>query len=461
MAIQQTSFVLKVLSGINTGASVRLKTGSLVIGRAMTSDIILHDENIADQHVQLLITSAGITLQPLARPVFVGGAEVTDASIDLLPYQSVKLGNVDFLVTDSRVAPPQAKHKSADVAVNLKGVDASGVMATARVEQPKKSARAARPSSVQKTGGRVWLLLLGLSLLLLANALYWTPQFKHLLESLGMRESGEQQAANLMQDLGKQDFKLVKEADGSVSLSGYTNTVLERNELMSKIQSAGIKANLHIWAQDEMANNANMIARAMGQSALHFKSGSTDGVLVAQGFVSKTADWERVKATILNDVGGIRSISEGEFQTMDGYLASFVQFIEKKGLSSRINATTDGKSVIVNGELTQPEIKKLKGFLNEFNKLQDEGPAVVLKVSDVRDRIKLSIRSVSVGQVPFMVSKDGKKYMEGSTLGDKYFVKSIQSDHVILTNNGIDIPFYYGIEKGRNNDAANRAEPQK
>ena len=45
MAIQQTSFVLKVLSGINTGASVRLKTGSLVIGRAMTSDIILHDEN--------------------------------------------------------------------------------------------------------------------------------------------------------------------------------------------------------------------------------------------------------------------------------------------------------------------------------------------------------------------------------------------------------------------------------
>jgi type III secretion system YscD/HrpQ family protein len=248
--------------------------------------------------------------------------------------------------------------------------------------------------------------------------------------------------------LGKQDFTLVNEADGSVSLSGYTNTVLERNDLMSRMQSAGIKANLHIWSQDEMAESAAMIARAMGQPALHFKSGDTDGVLVAQGFVSKSADWERVKATILSDVGGIRSIGEGEFQTMDGYLASFVQFIQKKGLSSRIHATTDGKSVIVNGELTQPEIEQLKGFRKEFIDLQGEGPAIVLKVTDVRDRIKLSIRSVSVGEVPFMVAKDGKKYMEGSALGEKYFVKSIKPDHVVLTNNGIDIPFYYGIEKG-------------
>ena len=99
-----------------------------------------------------------------------------------------------------------------------------------------------------------------------------------------MRDSGEQQAAHLMQELGKQDFKLVNEADGSVSLSGYTSTVLERNDLMSRIQNAGIKANLHIWSQDEMADSASMIARAMGQPSLRFKSGDTNGVLVAQGF---------------------------------------------------------------------------------------------------------------------------------------------------------------------------------
>ena len=103
----------------------------------------------------------------------------------------------------------------------------------------------------------------------------------------------------------------------------------------------------------------------------------------------------------------------------------------------------------------------MKGLRQEFIDARGEGPAIDLRVTDIRDRIVLAIRSVSVGKVPFLVAKDGKKYMEGSALGEKYFVKAIKPDHVVLTNNGIDIPFYYGIDKGRKDDAANRAESQK
>ncbi|WP_374212393.1 SctD/MshK family protein [Thiothrix subterranea] len=146
---------------------------------------------------------------------------------------------------------------------------------------------------------------------------------------------------------------------------------------------------------------------------------------------------------------------------MAGRLSSvFCAVHREKGLSSRITATTDGKSVIVNGELTQSEIQKLTGLRQEFIEIQGDGPAIVLNVTDIRDRITLAIRSVSVGKIPFLVAKDGKKYMEGSALGEKYFVKSIKSDHVVLTNNGMEIPFYYGIDKGRN-DANSRTESQK
>lgn len=459
MASQHTSFILKVLSGINSGASVRLRTGSVVIGRSMTSDIILHDDNIADQHIQLLITPGSITLQPLARPVFVEAQEIAAESIELAPYQTVKLGNVEFLVADSRVSAPRTQAQKSPEINATKRATAAGTKSNDRSPQVKKSS-AAKSSANKGMSGKVWLLL-GVGLLLLANLIYWAPQFNRFLEMLGLRDSGEQQAAGLLKTLGEQDFNLVNEADGSVSLRGYTDTVEERNAIMGKIQDAGIKANVYVWAQDEMANSANMIARAMGQPGISFKPGATEGILVAQGFVTKNADWERVKTTILNDIGGIRTVGEADFQSLDGYLASFVQFIEKKGLSSRITATTDGKSVIVNGELTQSEIQKLTGLRQEFIGIQGDGPAIVLNVTDIRDRITLAIRSVSVGKVPFLVAKDGKKYMEGSALGEKYFVKSIKPDHVVLTNNGIDIPFYYGIDKGRDNDAANRAEPQK
>lgn len=461
MAVQHTSFVLKVLNGFNAGAVVRLKTGSLLIGSSMNSDIILHDENIADQHIQLLITPAGITLQPLARPVFVAGAEVTAESVELQPYQTVRLGNVELQVADSRVAAPAAAAGSKpSAAANPQRPAASGKTSTP--PPSGKQAKAAGKAASQRKGwsGKTWLAL-GLGLLLLANLIYWAPQVNRWLEKLGVRDSAEQQAATLLQQLGEQDFKLVTEADGSLSLSGYTGTALERNELMGKIRDAGIKANLHLWSRQDMVDSANMITRALGEPGIKVKAGTADGELLAQGFVSTNAAWERIRASLLNDVAGLRAIAESEFQSMDGYLAAFVQFIQKKGLSSRIEATTDGKSVIVKGELTQPEIEQLKGLRQEFIDAGGEGPAIDLRVTDIRDRIVLAIRSVSVGKVPFLVAKDGKKYMEGSALGEKYFVKAIKPDHVVLTNNGIDIPFYYGIDKGRKDDAANRAEPQK
>lgn len=458
MVTQHTSFILKVLSGINKGASVRLRTGSVVIGRSMTSDIILHDDNIADQHIQLLITPSSITLQPLARPVLIETQEIIAESVELAPYQTVKLGNVAFWITDNRVpAPRTTAEKSSEINTAKRTADAKG---NSHVPPQSKQPSVAKVSTAKSISNKAWLLL-GVGLLLLANLIYWTPQFNHFLETLGLRDSGEQQAVSLLKTLGEQDFNLVHELDGSVSLRGYTNTVEERNAIMGKLQDAGIKANVYIWAQDEMANSANMIARAMGQPSVSFKPGATEGILVAQGFATKNADWERVKTAILNDIGGIRSIGEADFHSLDSYLAAFVQFIEKKGLSSRIEATTDGKNVIVNGELTQSEIETLKSLQQEFVNTQGGGPAIVLNVTDVRDRITLSIRSVSVGKVPFLVAKDGKKYMEGSALSEKYFIKSIQSDHVVLTNNGMDIPFYYGIDKRRVDNAANRAESQK
>lgn len=447
MAVQHTAFVLKVLNGFNAGATVRLKTGSVVIGCSMNSDIILHDEHIADQHVQLLITPASITLQPLARPVYLDGAEVRAESVELRPYQRIRLGNVELSIADSRIPAPASKQRA----------EQSVAETTAKTQQGATNTQASTHMPLHKAshglGGKFWLMT-GLGVLLLANVLYWSPQFNPFLQQLGLRDSAEQQAAQLLQQLG-QDFSVVKAPDGSLTLSGYTETAVERDAIMGQLQQAGINANIRLWSRQEMVNAANMISKAMGEPGVVIKAGSSDGELIAQGFVSSSAAWERVQASIRNDVAGIRSLRDGELQSMDSYLSAFVQFIEKKGLSSRVQATTDGKRVIVKGELTQPEMEAIKQARADFIAKLGEAAPIDLQVTDVRDRIVLAIRSVSVGKVPFLVAKDGKKYMEGSSLGGKYFIKTIKPDHVILTNNGMDIPFYYGIDKGNNNDVTN------
>jgi type II secretory pathway component PulC len=185
----------------------------------------------------------------------------------------------------------------------------------------------------------------------------------------------------------------------------------------------------------------------MGERGIHFKANQEAGMISAFGFVSNSQDWDKVKGSILADVSGIKQIDESELQTLLKRLEALQQFIEKNGLSDRIRVAINQGKITVSGELTNTEIKRWKDLYSEFVATYGEGPSIVENLYDARDRIKLAIRSVSVGETPFLVSKDGKKYMVGSSLGNGYFIKDIKPDHVLLTNKGIDIPIYYGLEE--------------
>lgn len=439
MSIQHTAFILKILSGINAGASVRLKVGNIVIGRSMNSDIILHDDSIADQHIRLQIRSDGITLYPLAQPVFIGDAEAGTDGTPLPPFQSVRVGNVEFMIADgsksiSKAVKSSARHTDAQYGKNT-GAHSSAPPPHSPSTETSKS-----------NGLYLWV---GLGLLLLGNFIFFAPQLDKLLEQSGVVESDEERANNLLSKLGSKDFRLEKEASGQLSLSGYTNTTAERNSLLQQLQEAGIQANVHIWSTEEMADSANTIARSLGEPAIKVSAGDKPGSLNVRGYVSKSAAWERIQTVMKGDIGGVQIINADKLQSMDSYITSFVQFVEKNGLPGRLKITTDGKRVIVKGELTQQEIDLLTNLRQEFIETYGSEPAIALEVVDVRSRIRLAIRSVSVGKAPFIVAKDGKKYMEGSAIGGNYFVKSITPDHVVLVNNGMEIPFFYGLEGGR------------
>jgi type III secretion system YscD/HrpQ family protein len=438
MSVQHTAFVLKILSGINAGASVRLKVGDVVIGRSMNSDIILHDDSIADQHIRLHIKPDGITLYPLAQPVFIGENEAGREGVPLPPFQSVRLGNVEFTVADG------SKSISKAIKTSSRQADTANKGNTGEPQPRQTPSRA--PNTPWNNGLYLWL---GLGLLLLGNFIFFAPQLDKLLEQTGMVSSPEKRASEMLQKLGRKDFKLEKEPSGQLSLSGYTRTTAERNSLLQQLQEAGIQANIHIWSQEEMADSATTVARSLGEPAIKVSAGDEPGSLNVRGYVSQSTAWERIQAVIKGDVSGIRTINADKLQSMDSYMASFVQFVEKNGLPGRLNITTDGKRVIVKGELTQQEIDLLSKLRQEFIETYGSEPAIALEVVDVRSRIRLAIRSVSVGKVPFMVAKDGKKYMEGSAIGENYFVKSITPDHVVLVNNGMEVPFYYGLEGGR------------
>lgn len=442
MSVQHTVYLLKVLSGANAGAIVRLKTGALTIGRSMSCDIILHDENIADQHVNIEIDNDNIVLKPLALPVFVDGQEITSHEIKLNPYQIVTLGDVDFFIADPRVSEADARVANAklrkeQLTGSQKALNTGGSKASFTEKSKAKK-------GFLSNKGYLWL---GLLLLLLANLLYFLPNLIQLSEKLGIKSTPVDDTKQLITNLNNSTLNVVEKSPGNIVVTGYAKNATERNDIVNQLMRMGKNVTHKIWINSELAENATMIAHTMGERGIHFKANQEAGMISAFGFVSNSQDWDKVKGSILADVSGIKQIDESELQTLLKRLEALQQFIEKNGLSDRIRVAINQGKITVSGELTNTEIKRWKDLCSEFVATYGEGPSIVENLYDARDRIKLAIRSVSVGETPFLVSKDGKKYMVGSSLGNGYFIKDIKPDHVLLTNKGIDIPIYYGLEE--------------
>ena len=441
MSVQHTVYLLKVLSGANAGAIVRLKTGTLTIGRSMSCDIILHDENIAEQHVNIDITNDTITLKPLALPVLVDGQDITSHEVQINPYQIITVGDVDFFIADPRMSESEAKVTNARIRKEQLAQAQKLVGST-------KTSNLAGKHKVKKSflsnKGYLWL---GLLLLLLANLLYFLPNLITLSEKLGFKSTPIDDTKQLVTNLNNETLSVVEKSPGNIVVTGYAKNTAERNDIVNQVMRMGKNVTHRIWVNSELAESASMIANTLGEKGIHFKPRTEPGVVSAFGFVSNSQDWERVKTSILADVKGIKQIDETELQTLLKRLEALQQFIEKNGLSDRIRVAINQGKITVGGELTNTEIKRWKDLYSEFVATYGEGPSIVENLYDARDRIKLAIRSVSVGEIPFLVSKDGKKYMVGSSLGNNYFIKDIKPDHVLLTNKGVDIPIYYGLEE--------------
>lgn len=447
MITQQTPFLLKVLSGSNAGALVRLKVGEVVIGRSMSSDIILHDESIAESHIRLKVSEDTILMYILSPPIMVDNREVTTSEMILKPFQVVTVGGVDFFIADVR-KPGRRSDKADSVdagSASRPTADAAGVAAAqARAALAGKGYRAARTAKAQKQGGGKKYLFLGLGVLVAANLIYFLPNILSLAEQVGLRESPVQKAESVVSMLGVDNLRVDGEGNSAV-ITGYVDTLEDKRKIMTRVSRIGQGVNYRIWSSDELVSNAERVADALGQTDLGFKA-LGEGRLEAFGYVSNGQDWERIKSNIMDDVNGIKAIEDEGIQTLLKRKEALEQFIDKKGLSSRVRITIEANRIKVDGELTQSELSRWGDLYQEFQELHGRGPAIIENLYDAKDRIKLVIRSVSVGETPFLVSKDGKRFMEGSSLGSGYFIKKITSDHVLLSNDGVEIPIYYGVE---------------
>lgn len=431
MSKQKSPYLLKVFSGSNKGAKIHLKIGTHTIGNASNCEIIFQDKHIAPQHIKLIVTDKDVTVSPLAKPVFIVGKDIGQHDIKLLPYQVVTLGNINFSVGSTTGKWPPIKRP--------------------KLQNSATQSRKIKQQAAQKKSSFWKYIIGGLAILLLANTLYFTPSISNILSFVGAKKTVAIQTQETINALGLSGLN-IENVKNKTRITGYVKDRQEKQILLNKIANLDKPITHRVWIAQDLIEHANYISTSYGESDIRFTM-EKYGELTAQGYVKNASNWNSARQSILSDIDGIKNIQDVGVDSLQQQLEKFQVYLKKESFAKRVSLSIKGGKITVSGELTDAEISRWKKAKDRFFTKHGNIPNLVENLQSPRSRFKLAIRGVSVGKVPFITSKDDKKYLVGSHLGEGYYVKSITSDKILLRHNDIEIPVYFG--KGDNDNATN------
>ena len=434
MKNQKKPYLLKVLSGPNAGAKIQLGIGNYIVGNSTENEIIFHDKHIAPRHLKLLVTTKGIFVEPLANPVFISGNDIGIQNTRLRPYQVITLGKVNFAIGSATQKWPVIKRPTFQTA-------------------HRKGQQKTKVNQISNSKPAKWkYLFAGLALLLFANIFYFKSDISDFANSFESKKSQVITAQKTIDDLGLANIKVENNAKDVLRITGYVKSKQEKQLLLNKIANLDKPVTYRVWIAKELVEQANYIASSYGESDIQF-SMETNGELIADGYIKNASQWNNARQSILNDIDGVKNIQDEGIDSLQQQLEKFRAYLSKESFKKRVTLAIKEGKITVSGELTDKEISRWKKVREQFFSQYRNAPDLVENLQSSRSRFTLAIRGVSVGKVPFITSKDDKKYLIGSHLGKGYFVKSITPDKILLQHNDIEIPVYFG--KKDNDNATN------
>ena len=417
-------YMVRILSGVNEGAQVSLPRNiPIVIGHSNDCDVILNGAAVADKHIKITLLGQAIKLIPLAQPVYVNGKDIGLREYNLELYHVVEVCGVCFTV----------------------GLHGRPWPAYDPEQRSMHSIQHSLPNYVLNEHRSVfrspWLWS-ALAILLLVNIHYFSREIGGIPGMLGMKPNIEKRINTL---LAEERFKYVKVnqgSDGLLMVSGYVASSGERKKIEQDIAELSDKANVALFVDSELEASARTIAESLNENRVMFST-LEHGRLKASGLVKNRQSWQNVKENIRDDVKGVESLNDQDVIILSEKLMRLEQKIALENFHKRLSVKLVREIVEVRGKLTKAEKLRWQQVKKDFAK--EVYPFTYRELLQKPDhKIKLALRSVSVGDVPFVVSKEGEKYFKGSHVGQGYYIKAINDSNIILKNDDIEFPIFFG-----------------
>lgn len=428
--------LLKMLSGPHLGAEILLSPGEYTLGRAGRCDIIVSDQTVALVHAQLTITGTDIVIKPLEQPVLVAGVAINGEGMPLQRLQVVTLGTTHFTLGIETDDWSHLQNQAHDPLARSSCSKATAVPSAPRNRLSRTNPRCTGMKLIRRyRWGGVALLLC--CMLIVINQGNTKPIQPASLDNLTPVERVER----IVDQLDLADLQILALENGSVKVQGYVENRAQQQQLDKALRPLAEKVQKRLWIQDHLIDSVSAILGALGLRDLRV-NGAGPGVVVVQGYIPDEATWHQALATLRRDMPHIVRIDHQKVETLARRVEILSELLAQQRLNDKLAVKLDTDRVVIRGDLNGEEMLRYRQVIDSFRTEYHDKPLLYSQITQIQDRLYLSIRSVSIGAVPYIVTQEGKKYIEGASLTNGYTLKAIQPGKLVLSRNDMETIYY-------------------
>ena len=347
--------VLKILSGVQSGAEVSLPPGEYMLGSGPDDDIQLIDVSVKSGHARLRLEAAKIEIKGAAGALYSSIGAQTEANddkwLEVQPLEVVTAGT-----TRMALGPPTAQWATITE-------DSHAPSSAAADRSPPKAGFFSSLASLKGLSLPVTLALI----LLTIGVCYVAFGVDH---GKAAREARKVNAiAALRTALDRYSFggriKIRQEVDGTIYASGYVDSDVERRAIAQAIAGTAIPVRLRLGVIAVLKSEiAGLIAAE--NVRIHFTL-SSDGVAIFTGVILKKRKLDQFLADLRQNVLGLaKTISKVE--TADVLLRQIVALAKLSQIDNAVVFRLDGDAIDANGVISHDKIDAWVGFLQAYSK---------------------------------------------------------------------------------------------
>ncbi|MGL4504373.1 MAG: type III secretion system inner membrane ring subunit SctD [Aeromonas sobria] len=405
------SWKCRVYRGLNRGVEVPLPEGRLVIGSdPLKADLVLVDEGMAAEHLVLLVSAEGITLQAWA-----DGITPTQDGVALTAGDPLRAG------TRLEAGP-----------LLWSFCDSSRLLP----EQFDDSALVAAPPRPRRRAGRADLLLGGVCLTLMMGVLF-------LLAQGWWQGSGEGDAARSEQTLKRflatPIYRQVVIGNAEPALwllSGYVDENSSRLALQQFLDGNGFSYRLDLRTMEDLRQGAGFILQKLGYEQLKIRNGEEPGWLKLSGEIQgQDGKWNSIESLLKQEVPGLLGV-ENQVQIAGAYRKRLDALLQDQGLTGALRVREASDRLELSGQLDEHQLVLFRQVHQQFRREFGAYPALEL-INQTRtprqDELEFDVRSVSFGRVPYVILADNQRYPVGGATTSGVRVLAIRRDAVVVS----------------------------